>query len=140
MIKTAKLHIGDTGIACALMDLNTTAFTTDRSLFGHMLETFVFQELRRQADANKQPHKFFHYREKEGAEVDIVIQRGTALAGVEVKASATIQNADFYGLRRLQSAAGKNFAGGVVVYNGDTSGSFGDGLYAVPVRLLWRTN
>jgi len=58
---------------------------------------------------------------------------------VEVKASATINHADFHGLRRLKAAAGKNFAGGAVVYNGDSSGSFGDGLYAVPFHLLWET-
>lgn len=137
MVKTAKLHLGDTGIACALMNLNPAALAEDRSLFGHVLETFVLQELKRQASGHEYPHEFFHYREKKGAEVDIVIQRGPDFAGVEVKASATIKKSDFRGLYRFKTAAGKNFAGGVVVYNGNTSGSFGNGLYAVPLHLLW---
>jgi len=41
MIKTAKLHLGDTGIACALMKVNAAALTKDRSLFGQVLETFT---------------------------------------------------------------------------------------------------
>ena len=139
LVKAPKLHLGDTGLACALLDAKMKTLTKDRALFGHMLETFVLQELQRQADADAEKHSFFHYREKDGAEVDIVIQRGTALAGVEVKASATISNSDFYGLRRFRSKAGERFAGGVVVYNGEKSGSFGDGLYAVPLRLLWET-
>jgi hypothetical protein len=73
-------------------------------------------------------------------EVDIVIERGARLlAGVEVKAAATVTAADFRGLRKLKEAAGKRFAGGVVLYDGETSASFGDGLHAVPLRALWET-
>ena len=53
------------------------------------------------------------------------------------RAAATVTAADFQGLRRLEDAAGKRFAGGVVVYDGETSAGFGDGLYAVPLRTLW---
>ena len=61
------------------------------------------------------------------------------LAGVEVKAAATVTAADFRGLRKLKEAAGARFAGGVVLYDGDVSVGFGDSLYAVPVRALWET-
>ena len=139
LIKTPKLHIGDTGVACALMKLNRSVLTYDGALFGHVLETFVLQELRRQASAHEQPHTFFHYREKDGAEVDIVIARGaTALSGVEVKASATVSNADFRGLRKLKAVAADRFAGGVLIYNGEMCLRFGDGLYAVPLQMLWK--
>jgi hypothetical protein len=47
--------------------------------------------------------------------------------------------ADCRGLRRLKEASGKRFAGGVVLYDGETSASFGDGLRAVPIRALWET-
>jgi hypothetical protein len=59
------------------------------------------------------------------------------VVGVEVKAAATVTEADFRGLRKLKEAAGKRFAGGVVLYDGETSLGFGDGLYAVPIRALW---
>ena len=83
---------------------------------------------------------FFHYRDKDGVEVDIVIERGArALAGVEVKSAATVTAADFRGLRKLKEAAGKRFAGGIVLYDGESSASFGDGMHAVPLRALWET-
>ena len=83
---------------------------------------------------------FFHFRDRDGYEVDIVIEQGPrALAGVEVKASATVTASDFRGLRRLRDAAGDRFAGGAVLYDGETSTSFGDRLHAVPIRLLWET-
>jgi predicted AAA+ superfamily ATPase len=107
-------------------------------MLGQLLETFVFQELRRQASWHDAPLSFYHYRDKDGAEVDIVIERGAQLlAGVEVKAAATVTQADLRGLRRLQDASGKRFAGGVVLYDGEVSVSFGAGLYAVPLRSLW---
>ena len=140
LVKTPKLHLGDTGLACALLGADAAALAADRSLLGQLLETFVFQELRRQASWYDEPFAFFHYRDKDGLEVDIVIERGARrLAGVEVKASATVTPADFRGLRKLKEAAGKRFTGGVVLYDGETSASFGEGLYAVPLRALWET-
>lgn len=140
LIKTPKLHVGDTGLACVLLGVDAVAVAADRPLLGQLLETFVFQELRRQASWHEEPLVFFHYRDKDGVEVDIVIERGArALAGVEVKAAATVTAADFSGLRKLRDAAGKRFAAGVVLYDGETSASFGEGLHAVPLRALWET-
>ena len=48
-------------------------------------------------------------------------------------------SADFRGLKRLRDASGKGFAGGVVLYDGETTASFGEGLHAVPVRALWES-
>lgn len=138
LVKTPKLHLGDTGLACAELGVDDAGLASDRPLLGHLLETFVFQELRRQAGARDEPLTFFHFRDRDGAEVDVVIERGAReLAGVEVKAAGTVTSRDFRGLRRLQEAAGKRFVGGVVLYDGETSAPFGDGLHAVPIRALW---
>ncbi len=140
LIKTPKLHAGDTGLACSLLGLDATGLVSDRPAFGQLLETFVFQELRRQASWHEAAITFHHFRDKDGAEVDIVLERGVrAVAGIEVKASATVTAADFRGLRKLKEAAGKRFVAGVVLYDGEASASFGEGLYAVPLRLLWET-
>ena len=110
----------------------------DRALFGQLLETFVYQELHRQADWHETPTRFFHFRDRDGVEVDVVIERGPLdLVGIEVKASATVTPADFKGLRKLKEAAGSRFKGGAILYDGEACAGFGDGLYAVPIRLLW---
>ena len=130
--------MGDTGLACALLGLDAAGLAADRGLLGQLLETFVFQELRRQASWRDESIRFFHFRDKDGAEVDIVLERGARdVAGVEVKAAATVTAADFRGLRKLREAAGARFLGGVVLYDGETSASFGDGFFAVPIRCLW---
>jgi len=140
LIKTPKLHLGDTGVAAALLGLNGEALKRDRAALGRLLETFVFQELRRQAGWDEAPVGFFHFRDKDGVEVDMVLERGAReLAGVEVKAAATVTVADFRGLRKLRDAAGSRFTAGVVLYDGETSLPFGEGLYAVPIRSLWES-
>ena len=138
LVKTPKLHLGDTGLAAALLGVTGADLWDKRELLGQLLETFVLQELRRQATGDPAAPAFHHYRDKDGVEVDIVIERGPgAVAGVEVKASATVTGADFRGLRKLRQAAGDAFRGGVVLYDGELGVGFGDGLYAVPIRFLW---
>ncbi len=138
LIKTPKVHLGDTGLACALLGVQAATLVADRALLGQLLETFVYQELRRQASWEEDPVAFHHFRDKDGAEVDIVLERASQqVAGIEVKAAATVTAADFKGLRKLKEAAGKRFATGVVLYDGEVTAPFGDGLFAVPIRGLW---
>lgn len=49
LVKTPKVHLGDTGLACALLGIDVIALQADRRLLGRLLQTFVFQELGRQA-------------------------------------------------------------------------------------------
>lgn len=138
LVKTAKLHAGDTGVACALLGVGAGELWEDRELYGQMLETFVYGELRRQASGSARPVAFHHLRDRKGAEVDLVLERsGRALVGVEVKASSTVRGQDFSGLRKLQEAVGDRLVAGVVLYDGGATVPFGDRLWAVPVRRLW---
>ncbi|MBW7934954.1 MAG: ATP-binding protein [Gemmatimonadaceae bacterium] len=138
LIKTPKLHLSDTGVACALLGLDEVTLSEDRDTLGQLVETFVVQELRRQASWRDDDVRFYHLRDKDGVEVDLVLEQGgRAIAAVEVKASATVTTADFGGIRKLQRAVGKRFIAGVVLYDGEASVRFGEGLYAVPIRALW---
>ena len=139
LTKMPKLHLGDTGLACALLNLDGEALAAAPSSMGPLLETFVLQELRRQASWQDSSLTFSHYRDKNRAEVDIVIEQGAAgpVAGIEVKASATVTERDFRGLRVLAETAGRRFAAGVVLHDGEYCVPFGKGFYAVPLRRLW---
>lgn len=138
LIKTPKLHLGDSGVACSLLGVTAETLMADRHLMGQLLETFVYQELRRQASWREIPTRFYHFRDKDGVEVDMVLEtEGRQLSGIEVKAAATVTAADFRGLRKLRDAAGERFSAGVVLYDGETTASFADRLFAVPIRTLW---
>jgi predicted AAA+ superfamily ATPase len=72
-------------------------------------------------------------------EVDIVMEKAGKVAGIEIKAAATVMKKDFRGLKKLQETTAERFAGGVVVYDGEHVAGFGEKLYAVPIRALWET-
>ena len=140
LIRSPKVHLTDTGLAAALLGIDAKGLAADRTQLGHFLETFVFRELRRQASWSDIPTEFFHFRDKDGFETDIVIEQASgAVAGLEIKAAATVMPNDFRGLRKLEKATGNRFVRGVVLYDGETSVPFGDRFQAVPMSRLWRT-
>jgi len=138
LVKTPKLHFLDSGLLAALRDLSPQHLAANRGEFGALLETFVFSEVLKLASWTGQRLSFSHYRDKDQNEVDIVIEDEVRRTiGLEVKAGATVTAADFRGLRRLAEAAGKRFALGLVLYDGDTLVPFGPSLFAAPISSLW---
>lgn len=136
LIKTPKMHLADTGLACALLGVNSKALWMDKALLGQLLETFVYQELRKYADWHDEELKLYHFRNKDKVEVDIIIEQGRQLAGIEIKAAATVTQSDFKGLKKLKDACGELFVAGVVFYDGENILPFGEKLFAVPISLL----
>ena len=59
LVKTPKLHIGDTGLACALLGADPEMLRADRGLLGQLTETFVYQELKRQSGWYHSPLRFW---------------------------------------------------------------------------------
>jgi hypothetical protein len=138
LVKAPKIHIADAGLLCVANDVTLDDLKTGDQQFGHVLETFVFDELRRQASGFEEKLQFGHYRDKDGHEVDVVIQApGRRLLGLEIKASATIRNSDFHGIRALERAAKRQLLAGVVLYQGTHTLSFGDRYFALPLHALW---
>jgi len=138
LIKAPKVHITDTGLAAALLGLSADKLNADRSMLGHLLESFVYNELYRQAGWTDPEVKFYHFRDKDQYEVDIIIEQGNGdIIGVEVKAAATVTEKDFRGLKKLREAVVKKWKSGIVFYDGEIVLSFGEQMHAVPVSALW---
>ncbi len=80
---------------------------------------------------------FWHYRE-DNREVDVIVERPSGeIAGIEVKASATLRAQDFAGLRHLRERVGGRMVAGVVLYAGAQTLPFGPNMWAVPLQALW---
>ena len=138
LIKTPKIHLLDSGLAATLAGLNAADWNTRRDRFGHLLESFVVQQLVAQASWTDSDLRFWHYRDKDQVEVDLVITRGRHTWGVEVKASATVHESDGAGLRRLADQCGKDFKGGVLFHSGTSTLPLADPRFlAVPLDKLW---
>ena len=96
------------------------------------------QELRRHMRWANTAATAWHFRTAAGQEVDLVFESpDQRIVGVEVKASASITQGDFSGLRERAGAAGKDFARGVVLYSGQQLMPFEGSLWAVPLGVLW---
>ncbi len=82
--------------------------------------------------------RFWHYRDKDQVEADLVLTRGRRTWGVEVKAGATVTDADGRGLRRLAEQCGRDFQGGVILYAGTSIlPTPQPRVWAVPLSELW---
>ena len=138
LIKTPKLHSIDTGMMCAIRGLNRNRLLKQAGEFGLLAESFVYNELCKQANWIEEPLSFYHYYDKDKVEVDVVIEnaRGDCFA-IEVKAAATLAARDFTGLKRFKHVAGNRFKLGILLYDGDHTTAFGDHLFAVPFGALW---
>lgn len=138
LVRTPKLHFIDTGLLAAVRGLSFSRLTNDRAPFGALLESFAYAELLKQAAWSETRPRFYHYRDKDGVEVDLVLEdEAGGVVGVEVKAAATVRPADLLGLGRLAAGAGPSFRLGVVLYDGDQTLPFGGRLFAAPLSVLW---
>ena len=134
-----KLLFVDSGIGADLLDLNPKRLDRSPELAGRLLENFVLGELARQLSWADTRARMYHYRTKDGMEVDAVLEaRDSRVVGIEVKAAATARAQDFSGLRHLQKRIGDRFHAGVLLYAGNRSVPFGPQLRAVPIDQLWR--
>jgi hypothetical protein len=138
LIKTPKVHLLDSGLTATLAGLEAGDWTTRRDRFGHLIESFAVQQLVAQAGWTDPDLRFWHYRDKDQVEVDLVITRGRKTWGVEVKSSEAVTPADGKGLRRLADQAGKDFQGGMVMHTGrSTFPTIDKRILAVPLSELW---
>jgi hypothetical protein len=138
-ISSPKVAFVDSAIAAYLLGQSRTRLSALTSpIIGPLLEGFVTMELARQLTWADEEIRLFHYRTKDKIEVDVILETNDGrIAGVEVKASATVTGKDFNDLRLLQSHAGDAFAAGVVLYTGGESLTFGPRLKALPLTALW---
>lgn len=139
-VKHPKLHFVDAGLAAHLLGVGAEALASPTSnAAGPVLETFVAGELARQLTWAETSADLLHFRDRDGAEVDFVVEaRDGRIAGVEVKCSSTVTARDFRGLDLLHDRLGDRFTNGVVLHLGDRALPFGDRRTALPLAALWQ--
>lgn len=139
LVKAPKEHVTDTGMATALLGLDIDGLRNNLPLAGHLLESFVFNEVVKQCSWLDDPPTLYHYRERGGgAEVDLVLERADgAVIGLEVKLASSVGARDLTGIRRLRDVAGARFVGGVVLAAVPAAYVTEDDLAVAPIAALW---
>lgn len=140
--KKPKIHVVDSGLAARLLRLTPAKLSgidpTSLSDFGHLLETFVVGELRKQASWLDEPVMLGHWRTSDGAEVDMVMEFDDGrVVGFEVKANERARGSDFRGLAEIRDLVGDRFVAGFVLTTGLRSYTYADRLHVLPLDRLW---
>jgi predicted AAA+ superfamily ATPase len=138
VVHRPKVHLIDTGLAAALTGTDATGLIASPERFGALLETFVVMELRKQTGWADSHPTLWHFRDRGGAEVDIVIEYPDGrVVGVEVKSGATPSGSDIRGLKLLRDRLDDRFHHGYLATTAPEAHPIEDRISAIPVTALW---
>lgn len=134
-----KVHLVDSGLVAALSGASIDTLIQPTSvLVGGLLETFVIQEIRKQIGWAETRVSMYHYRDRSGPEVDLVLEAADGrIVACEVKAAQDASAANFRWLEYLREKSGPSFIAGVLFHAGERVIRYGDRLWAVPISSLW---
>jgi predicted AAA+ superfamily ATPase len=138
-IRRPKLHITDTGLAAHLLGIDAEGLSARLAPSrGPLVESFIVNEVAKQATWSPFPVRLHHWRVSQGPEVDLVAERSNGrVIGIEAKSTDAISQEDFKGLAVLREQLSDDFIHGFVLYTGTRPLSFGERLTALPISALW---
>jgi predicted AAA+ superfamily ATPase len=137
--KKAKIYITDTGLMASLLNWKREDLSLNPDRCGKLIETFIFGELAAQVDLDSD-YSLYQYRDTKKREIDFLVEKeGESIIGIEAKASSKVTKDDFSAQIWFKEniVKGKTPYRGYVLYSGEDTLSFGDGMLAVPIAALW---
>jgi len=129
LVKMPKLYFHDTGVVCWLLGIREPAQLRSHPLRGAIFETWVVSEILKYRANRGETRGLSFYRDRNGAEVDLVIERSGGLTLVEAKSAATPSSSLFRGAERVR----RHFRDVdppdvIVVYGGEERQERGSGM------------
>jgi hypothetical protein len=102
LIKSPKVYIADSGIACHLLGIETASELEKSPFLGALFEGFIASEVTKaQVNAGGR-RELYYFRDQQGLEVDFVVPgKGGAVRLIEAKASHTVTPDAAAPMRRL---------------------------------------
>jgi len=135
LVKSPKLYAVDGGAAAWAANAWDWRAAVASGRDGALLETFAISDIIAW-DGLSGTSRYHFWRTAAGAEVDLVVERGERIVGIEFKAARTLALRDYSGLRALREDAGPRFRLGVLAHLGEEVRVFGDKLVSVPLSSL----
>lgn len=136
LVKAPKLYFHDTGLLCRLLGIRTADQLRSHPLRGAVFRNWVVSEIVKHRANRSDARGLWFYRDRNGAEADLVIEGPTGMTLVDVNVDATVSSVSFRGVERV----GRHFAGlpspeVAVVHAGEGYRSLGPRQRLVP---WWR--
>lgn len=118
--KSPKLYFYDTGLACYLLGISRREELAAHAIRGALFESFVLSELLKRRFNHGLTYDLFFWQDKLGREIDCLIESGSRLTPVEIKAGRTVGGDYFQNLAYWERISGASARGSCVVYAGET--------------------
>jgi predicted AAA+ superfamily ATPase len=116
LIKSPKLYLADSGLACHLLGVDLPSELAKSPFFGALFEGFIASEIvKAQLNAGRR-RELYYFRDEQGLEVDFVMPGpGGGVSLVECKAARTVTPAMAAPLQRLAEALRKKRPQGTTI-------------------------
>ncbi|MDR0872363.1 MAG: ATP-binding protein [Prevotellaceae bacterium] len=102
-VKMPKLYFYDTGLACALLNLENEAQIDTFYMKGNLFENFIFSELLKMRFNKGLPANFFFLRDSKGNEIDCIIEKAQENVFIEIKMSNTFSPAQLKNIQLFRN-------------------------------------
>jgi predicted AAA+ superfamily ATPase len=137
LAKRPKVYLRDTGLLHHLLNITTHADLASHPIRGSSWETLVLEDIIRRERLAHPSSQFFFWRTAAGAEVDLVIERGSERYAIEVKAGRAIHPRATHTLAEAAKDIGA--AGGWIVDQGEGIESLRPGIWrrGIAESLEW---
>jgi hypothetical protein len=91
LIKSPKLYLGDSGMACHLLGIASQAELERSPFLGPLWEGFVAAEILKSQVNQGRSKELYHFRDQQGLEVDFLFPHAGGVWMVECKAARTVK-------------------------------------------------
>ncbi|UMG91157.1 DUF4143 domain-containing protein [Nocardioides sp. TF02-7] len=135
-----RVVFDDPAVAVHLSGGGTDALAdlAGRRRLAPLLEGVVIAELLRQRGSSAVDYRLGHLRERNGLEVDVVVELpDDTVYGIEVRTAAGFRPHQFRALEALAVRAGSRFRGGIVLNTAAAGFKYRPGMWGLPVSALW---
>jgi predicted AAA+ superfamily ATPase len=102
LVKMPKLHFYDSGLACWLLGIRTPEQLRSHPLRGAIFESWVVSEICKHRMSRGESRGLSFYRDRDGAEADLIIEDPDRLTLVDAKSSQTASASLFDGANRVR--------------------------------------
>lgn len=139
-VSRPKVMVADSALALRLTKISPEQLLPlDAGALGGFLEAYAVGEFLKQQGWSEQEYELFHYRDRNGLEVDLIaeLSDGRVIA-VEFKASSTFKGEHFSGLLALKDKLGDRFVAGFVLSTATESMQFAQNVWGMPISALWQ--
>jgi predicted AAA+ superfamily ATPase len=106
LIKSPKMYVGDSGLACYLLGMTSSPELERSPFLGALFEGFIASEILKSQTERGRRKELYYFRDQQGLEVDFLIPQPNAkLWLVEAKAGKTVRPEMAAPMSSLQRAA-----------------------------------